>query len=106
MGFLNSNTALAIIEGMSQTLNFESGTIKSLPFDPKKIPDQVDTLVDSNISISKHDWDSFETSADFSIHPFVMHIDEHNRNWNGFLKQNHCNVPILSQIIFLEEYYG
>nr|WP_242966133.1 BREX-1 system adenine-specific DNA-methyltransferase PglX [Leuconostoc citreum] len=106
MGFLNSNTALAIIEGMSQTLNFESGTIKSLPFDPKKVPDQVDILVDSNIFISKHDWDSFETSADFSVHPFVMHIDEHNRNWNIIPILNHCNVPNLSQKIFLEVNYG
>ncbi|MDN2451501.1 BREX-1 system adenine-specific DNA-methyltransferase PglX [Leuconostoc sp. UCMA20149] len=106
MGFLNSNTALAIIEGMSQTLNFESGTIKSLPFDPKKVPDQVDILVDSNIFISKHDWDSFETSADFSVHPFVMHIDEHNRNWNITPILNHCNVPNLSQKIFLEVNYG
>src|SRR5699024_9416676 len=32
---------------------------------------EVKALVESNIFISKSDWDSFETSWDFKMHPFI-----------------------------------
>ncbi len=71
-GFCNSKVTLAIVNAISPTLNYEVGHIASLPiiFDDKQ-KDVVDELVKENISLSKNDWDSFETSWDFEGHPLV-----------------------------------
>lgn len=36
-----------------------------------EIKTEVEELVNTNISISKKDWDSFETSWDFKKHPLI-----------------------------------
>lgn len=56
----------------SSTISLESGEVEKAPVyysenDNKKIND----LSKKNIGISKLDWDSFETSWDFKIHPLV-----------------------------------
>lgn len=70
IGLLNSNTCTEILKCLSPTLNFEVGHISNIPillFDQS----QVISLVEKNISISKDDWDSFETSWDFTNHPLL-----------------------------------
>lgn len=70
IGLLNSNTCTEILKCLSPTLNFEVGHISNIPillFDKS----QVISLVEKNISISKDDWDSFETSWDFTNHPLL-----------------------------------
>ena len=43
-----------------------------IPVPEKKNNKQdIENLVEDNISISKEDWDSFETSWDFKVHPLV-----------------------------------
>ena len=107
LGLLNSKVADNYLQLMNPTLNFLPGDVRKIPLNKHVIHNElINNLTKKTIYLSKEDWDSFETSWDFTKHPLIQHIDEHNRNWNGFLKQNHCNVPILSQIIFLEEYYG
>ena len=57
---------------MQPTLNFQPGNLCSLPIifnETYKL--HIDELVTENISISKTDWDSFETSWDFKTHPFL-----------------------------------
>ena len=70
LAFLNSKVALKILCFLSPTLNYEAGHIGNLPvcFDGD---DYVKRLTKHNISISKSDWDSFETSWDFTIHPLL-----------------------------------
>lgn len=88
-GFLNSSTALKIANILSPTLNYEVGHIASFPvnIDETRKP-VVDEIVNNNISISKTDWDSFETSWDFQKHPFIQgtSIEEAFNNW-----QQECN---------------
>lgn len=70
IGLLNSNTCTEILKCLSPTLNFEVGHISNIPillFDKS----QLISLVEKNISISKDDWDSFETSWDFTNHPLL-----------------------------------
>ena len=56
----------------SSTISLESGEVEKSPLkiDLTKIP-EVNITVKNNIEISKYDWDSFETSWDFKVHPLV-----------------------------------
>lgn len=71
LGFLNSKVAHKIINLLSSTINYEAGTIKSLPFLRSTNYTQLTDIVNDSISRSKSDWDSFETSWDFKTHPFI-----------------------------------
>ncbi len=70
LGFLASNTCFMILGCLNPTLNYQAGNIKSLPIIYTDL-EIVDTLVKDNISRSRSDWDSFETSWDFKWHPLV-----------------------------------
>lgn len=71
IGFLNSEIAMHMLSYLSPTLNFEGGTIRSLPFENNGENSLVSTCVERAISISCEDWDSFETSWDFKRHPLI-----------------------------------
>ena len=72
-GLLNSKYTDSILAILSPTLDFNCGYIKKIPivFDETKKPD-IAIYVKQNIDISKTDWDSFETSWDFTAHPLVV----------------------------------
>ncbi len=60
------------LDALNPTLNFQVGDIKNVPvvFLEEKVI-FINNLVDKNILIAKDDWDSFETSWDFKIHPLL-----------------------------------
>ena len=72
LGYLNSKACSIALNVISPTLNFNESHIGSLPviYDASQ-KKAVDALVCVNIDISKIDWNSFETSWDFSVHPLV-----------------------------------
>ena len=72
LGFLSSKVCFDILSLLYPTLNYQSGNIKSLPviFD-KNMFEKVNDIVEANISTSRSDWDSFETSWNFSCHPLI-----------------------------------
>ena len=70
-GFLNSKVATLFLNVQS-TLNTQPGTIGNLPLYVKlNCIDDVAFIVEKCISLSKSDWDSFETSWDFKEHPLI-----------------------------------
>lgn len=70
LGFLASNVVTQLLSFLSATLTFEIGQLSKLPY--KKLEsDSIDETVNSNISFSKTDWDSYETSWDFKKHPLI-----------------------------------
>ena len=71
IGFLNSEIAMHMLSYLSPTLNFEGGTVRSLPFENNGENSFAGTCVKRAISISCEDWDSFETSWDFKRSPLV-----------------------------------
>ena len=71
LGFLCSNTATYLVKIVSPTLNFEVGDISSLPFIFDTNNQELKNIIESALSISKHDWDNFETSWDFQTHPLL-----------------------------------
>lgn len=70
--FLNTCVASSILGMISPTLNYEAGHIAILPIikDESNV-DKIIGIVKENISICKDDWDSFETSWDFTEHPLL-----------------------------------
>ena len=75
---LNSKVFGAILAIISPTLNYEVGHIKSLPIIIENYEkNAVSELSQENIALSKNDWDSFETSWDFTRHPFIKAITKY-----------------------------
>ena len=72
IALLNSNVAMKLLSVLSPTMNFEGGHISSLPVRIPASQTNYYKRVDSCIHISKSDWDSYETSWDFKMHPLVL----------------------------------
>ncbi len=84
LGFLNSKVCLIITKVYNPTINTKTGDIINIPFInecPRK--NNVIDLVKSNIELSKFDWDSFETSWDFTVHPLIKnHVSTISEAYN------------------------
>ncbi len=88
-GLLNSSLASQYLIIQNPTLNFQPGNIANIPVVLNDVlKDSVNRIVCQNISISKIDWDSFETSWDYECHPFISckvdRIDLAFNNWCNF----------------------
>ena len=72
LGFLCSKVALYFLEATNPTLNYQVRDIENLPLlINEKEYRTVTQYVTNSISVSKSDWDSFETSWDFQQHPLI-----------------------------------
>lgn len=68
---MSSKVFSYLISFLSETLNFETGNISKFPLMDQSNNEKVTCYYKENILLSKSDWDSFETSWDFTIHPLV-----------------------------------
>jgi len=59
-----------ILRLLAPTLNYGVEQIGRIPYIKEHV-EEVTRITDSCISISKKDWDSFETSWDFIRHPLL-----------------------------------
>ena len=66
----NTKIYQILADMLMPTLDYKCGDVKKLPYCPVNTP-KFEELGDENISLSKSDWDSFETSWDFAEHPLV-----------------------------------
>ena len=72
LAYVNTNVALCFFETIAPTMNLTAGNMSKLPIiiDIGKIKG-INIIVNINITTSRADWDSFETSWDFTRHPLV-----------------------------------
>ncbi len=70
LSLINSCVSKNILEIISPTLNYNAGDMGNIPIIYSDVVDN-SGLVDKCISFAKNDWDSFETSWDFEVHPLV-----------------------------------
>jgi hypothetical protein len=70
LGLLNSKVSEVILQVLSPTLNYQLDDISRLPFVTKN-KNEIQAQVADNIKLSRTDWDSFETSWDFKLHPLI-----------------------------------
>lgn len=69
LAFCNSKVCQHFLDVINQTLNYVVGSVANLPI--LNNSENVSKLTYENINIAKKDWDSFETSWDFEMHPLV-----------------------------------
>jgi len=98
LALLSTNVALRMLNAINNSYNKSVGDLKILPimkYDNYK--DEIVKIVDENIILSKNDWDSFETSWDFKIHPLIpygitskdgLYIEASYENWKENSKLN------------------
>lgn len=78
-GLLNSSVITSLLKILSPTLDFNVGPISNIPILLSTYKrDIVNELVVENVQLTKEEWDSFETSWDFSKHPFIDHRNKYN----------------------------
>ena len=71
LAFLNSKIVKHYLSMLAPTLDFKIGQICSLPYFISDKEALVTEVTNINISLSKSDWDSFETSWNFVEHPLL-----------------------------------
>ena len=84
LALLNSKVVESLITILNPTLNVTPMVVKKLPY----LEENVDNIVQKCISISKRDWDSFETSWDFQHSPLLCKLFTIKESYN--LWQNEC----------------
>lgn len=93
-GYTNSKVFQQFLDISCQGMHYSNGVIANLPIiytkDTFKL-DKIRYLTSQNVSISKKDWDSFETSWDFKTHPLIEfksnNIENSYNNWAEFTEK-------------------
>ena len=83
LGYSNSKIANEVRPILNPTVHFKPGNFLSLPFKKCEINE---SLVRTNIAISKQDWDAHETSWDFQTNELIALTQEGagiNESWIG-----------------------
>ena len=110
LGFLNTNLTKGFLRILNPTLNILPGSVSSLPLKETEI-EIINKVVSQNISISKSDWDTHETSWDFEENELVRlskeqgegpHrlsdlMDAYREHWTEQFLQLHANEEELNR---------
>ena len=108
LGFCNSNIFKNLIIAKNPTLNFQVNDISTIPVLVSS-NNYINTLVEKNISISKEEWDSRETSWDFKKLSLIDGKDlktayeNYCSHWRDNFVQLHKNEEELNRL-FIEIY--
>ncbi|MGQ9027460.1 BREX-1 system adenine-specific DNA-methyltransferase PglX [Bacillus licheniformis] len=94
---LNSNLFTKLLKIQGETLNITTGVVSNLPnlIDKTKIDiEQLTKKLDECINIAMDDWNYYETSFDYKMHPFLIlkkneeNLKEVYENWESVTKSN------------------
>ena len=74
LGFVNTKVLDTIFCAIRKTIHYMAGDMAQIPiiFGPQKTRENVQIHTNASICLSKSDWDSYETSWDFLVHPLVL----------------------------------
>jgi len=91
-GVINSHIGDYVINYINPTMNIQVGNLKAIPIILNESNASfIENMVKNNITISKDDWDSFETSWDFEKHPLLKFsansIEISFKQWDGFAEK-------------------
>lgn len=73
LGMLNSRVVSCFLQVLNPTVHYQGGNIGTLPVIIKS-KEIVENFVCTCLNNSKQDWDSFETSWDFTKHPLIRSV--------------------------------
>lgn len=72
LALMNSQIVQSVLRILNPTINMQAGDISAIPIiDVKEKKEQLIEITRECTQISKKDWDSFETSWDFTQHPLI-----------------------------------
>lgn len=104
LAYMNSKVFQGCCNLICQGLHYSTGQIPKIPFRnqyDKSV--SISRLTKQNISLSKSDWDSFETSWDFTKHPLVVNSDQcivnSESSANTQLTTNHSSLATSGQLL-------
>lgn len=102
LAFLGSKVATSFTQITSPTMSFEVGQLSNIPviYAPSQ---EIDELSCDCIEIEKSDWDSFETSWDFKMHPLIPYGIK--GVWDADEMQNESDYSKLPQRLYLSACY-
>ena len=110
LAFMNSKIVDYLLKILNPTLNYGAGTISNLPdVDIKKHKEIIKNKSQQNISISKEEWDSRETSWDFEKLSLIdckdlkTAYENYCNHWRDNFVQLHKNEEELNRL-FIEIY--
>lgn len=95
LGVLNTKFVAVVAKILNPTMHFQIGDFKKLPY-LKIDKDGFDDLVSLNISISKLDWDSHETSWDFQQNELISLIDSTEQDLATESLASLCSATVYS----------
>lgn len=73
LALLNTKPTQLFLSILSPTLDYHEGPVGKIPVIIESIRKQsIKDMVEENIALSRTDWDSFETSWDFKLHPLIQ----------------------------------
>jgi hypothetical protein len=114
--FLNSKVSIEIWKNLWETLALNSNDLNRLPIifpNSQDIKNKIDNLTQQNIDISKEEWNSRETSWDFSQNELLKHKSDNSLEnsynnyceyWNDKFFTQHKNEEELNRL-FIEIYW-
>ncbi len=99
-GYLNSKVGMYYLRALAPTLDYSESALLKLPY-VSVTNRRVETIVKCCIELAKNDWDNFETSWDFKVHPLldvlrlgdtttgepVVSLESAYRQWNQLSQQ-------------------
>ena len=102
LGMFNTNFINSISKVINATMHFQPGDFRKLPY-PKdfKHEESIKKLVRNCIEIAKTDWDSYETSWDFTQNP-IIHKEQPNLE-QAFATWQQQNANAVAEMKRLEE---
>ncbi|GGW75537.1 BREX-1 system adenine-specific DNA-methyltransferase PglX [Alteromonas halophila] len=84
LGLLNSKLS-GLIQQLNPTINFQASDLQKFPIIYPENSNEFIKLVDEAISVSKRDWDDFETSRDFVESPIIKSDRLINASFDNYL---------------------
>ncbi|BAU29736.1 N-6 DNA methylase [Aneurinibacillus soli] len=95
LAYMNTKVAQYILDIITPTLDYSQGPLSLVPYivsQSASTNQEIQTIAERNINLSKNDWDSFESSWDFQQHPFLIHrngnkLAEVYDNWKVHTEQ-------------------
>ena len=75
IGFLNTKIVDEFLKIIAPTIHYQIGDIKKIPLKDitAYVRERLEGIVEKTIANSKADWNAFEASWDFEIHPLLKH---------------------------------
>ena len=98
LGLLNTNVSQEILNCIAPTLNYQAGDISLIPIIfNEQLEKNVINLVNENIAISKRDWDDYEISWNFKIHPLLKYeTNSIKTNFNMWEQYKNTELNLLT----------